>query len=297
VVALTGDAHGYAAALTTLEESRWTSAATALAATGGNLMKRVHRLLGGRQPRMAAGPAVGLLLISACLVLAARSSKPPASAPQIVAAPSSAPAPVNREQVPVRLLAQAQSTPTARPETPYQKWLNEDVAYIISEGERQAFRRLETDREREHFIEQFWLRRDPTPGTLRNEFQEEHYRRIAYATERFGTSNRIPGWKTDRGSIYITFGPPDEIERHPDGGPFHGDNALYPFETWHYKFIEGIGNDVSIDFADEARDGAYHMTMDPSPGNGTRIEDPGGRSGGAPQQFRRLNSAPQAPPQ
>jgi GWxTD domain-containing protein len=102
-------------------------------------------------------------------------------------------------------MAQAQSTPTAQPETPYQKWLNEDVAYITTDAERQAFRRLETDAEREHFIEQFWLRRDPTPGTPRNEFKEEHYRRIAYANARFRTATELPGWKTDRGRIYITF--------------------------------------------------------------------------------------------
>src|SRR5271157_5409532 len=68
-------------------------------------------------------------------------------------------------------------------ETPYRKWLNEDVAYIITDEERAAFKRLQTDEEREQFIEQFWLRRDPTPDTVENEFKEEHYRRIAYANE------------------------------------------------------------------------------------------------------------------
>ena len=98
-------------------------------------------------------------------------------------------------------------------ETPYKKWLNEDVAYIITDEEREAFKRLSTDDERQQFIEQFWLRRDPTPDTEENEYKEEHYRRIAYANERFASG--IPGWKTDRGRIYITFGPPDEIESHP----------------------------------------------------------------------------------
>src|SRR5215831_16987697 len=82
-------------------------------------------------------------------------------------------------------------------ETPYRKWLNEDVAYIITDEERAAFKRLQTDEEREQFIEQFWLRRDPTPDTVENEFKEEHYRRIAYANERYASG--IPGWKTDRG--------------------------------------------------------------------------------------------------
>src|SRR6202140_3303752 len=103
-------------------------------------------------------------------------------------------------------------------ETPYRKWLNEDVAYIITDEERATFKRLQTDEEREQFIEQFWLRRDPTPDTVENEFKEEHYRRIAYANEHYASG--IPGWKTDRGRIYITFGPPDEIESHPSGGPY-----------------------------------------------------------------------------
>ena len=97
-------------------------------------------------------------------------------------------------------------------ETPYRNWLNVDVNYIITDEERQAFKRFTTDEERQQFIEQFWLRRDPTPDTEENEFKEEHYRRIAYANERYASG--IPGWKSDRGRIYITFGPPDEIESH-----------------------------------------------------------------------------------
>src|SRR6185437_10769778 len=103
-------------------------------------------------------------------------------------------------------------------ETPYRKWLNEDVAYIITDEERSAFKRLQTDEEREQFIENFWLRRDPSADTVENEFKEEHYRRIAYANEHFASG--IPGWKTDRGRIYIVNGPPDEIEAHPSGGAY-----------------------------------------------------------------------------
>ncbi len=88
--------------------------------------------------------------------------------------------------------------------TPYRKWLNEDVTYIITEEERATFKRLQTDEEREQFIEQFWLRRDPTPDSIENEYKEEHYRRIAYANEHFASG--IPGWKTDRGRIYIEYG-------------------------------------------------------------------------------------------
>jgi GWxTD domain-containing protein len=154
-------------------------------------------------------------------------------------------------------------------ETPYKKWLNEDVTYIITDEERQAFKRLNTDEEREQFIEQFWLRRDPTPDTEENEFKEEHYRRIAYANEHYASG--IPGWKTDRGRIYITYGPPDEIDSHPSGGSYErpmeeggGETSTYPFEDWRYRYIEGIGNDVNIEFVDPTMTGEYHMTMDPS---------------------------------
>src|ERR1700722_10739384 len=128
-------------------------------------------------------------------------------------------------------------------ETPYRKWLNEDVAYIITDEERKAFRRLSTDDERENFIEAFWLRRDPTPDTEENEFKEEHYRRIAYANDHFPSG--IPGWKTDRGRIYIVYGPPDEIDDHSSGGTYDrpieeggGETSTFPFETWRYRYLE-----------------------------------------------------------
>jgi len=156
-------------------------------------------------------------------------------------------------------------------ETPYRKWLEEDVVYIITDEERRAFKNLQTDEEREQFIEQFWLRRDPTPDTMENEYKEEHYRRIAYANERFASG--IPGWKTDRGRIYITFGPPDEIESHPSGGTYQrpweeggGTTAVYPFEKWRYRYLEGVGmqTDIVIEFVDKSMTGEYRMTMDPS---------------------------------
>ena len=154
-------------------------------------------------------------------------------------------------------------------ETPYRKWLNEDVTYIISDEERTAFKRMTTDEEREQFIEQFWLRRDPTPDTSENEFKEEHYRRIAYANERFASG--IPGWKTDRGRIYITYGPADEIDAHPSGGSYErpyeeggGTTSTFPFETWRYRWIEGIGSNIMLEFVDPTMTGEYRMTMDPS---------------------------------
>jgi len=143
---------------------------------------------------------------------------------------------------------------------PYLKWLNEDVAYIVTDEERRTYRQLTTDSQREKFIEEFWLRRDPTPGTPRNEFKEEHYRRIAYANERFGyEAGHPPGWKTDRGRIYITYGPPDEIDSHPHGSA----TSAFPFEQWRYRLIEGIGKDVIIEFIATTESGDYRMTLDP----------------------------------
>ena len=154
-------------------------------------------------------------------------------------------------------------------ETPYKKWLNEDVLYIITDEEKQAWKRLATDEEREQFIEQFWLRRDPSPDSAENEFKEEHYRRIAYANERFASG--IPGWKTDRGRIYITFGPPDENDSHSSGGSYErpieeggGTTSTFPFEKWRYRYIEGIGSDIEIEFVDPTMTGEFRMTMDPS---------------------------------
>jgi GWxTD domain-containing protein len=154
-------------------------------------------------------------------------------------------------------------------ETPYRKWLNEDVSYIITDEERAAFKRLQTDEEREQFIEQFWLRRDPTPDSIENEFKEEHYRRIAYANEHYASG--IPGWKSDRGRIYIEYGPPDEIEDHSQGGTYQrpmeeggGETSTYPFQQWRYRWIEGVGTNVIIEFVDPSMSGEFRMTMDPS---------------------------------
>ncbi len=154
-------------------------------------------------------------------------------------------------------------------ETPYKKWLNEDVGYIITDEERKAFKRLSTDDERENFIEAFWLRRDPTPDTEENEFKEEHYRRIAYANDHFASG--IPGWKTDRGRIYIVYGPPDEIDDHSSGGTYDrpieeggGTTSTFPFVDWTYRYIEGVGTNVKIEFVDTTMSGEFRMTMDPS---------------------------------
>ena len=154
-------------------------------------------------------------------------------------------------------------------DTPYKQWLNEDVTYIISPEERNAFGQLATNEEREQFIEQFWLRRSSNPDLPDNEFKEEHYRRIAYANEHYASG--IPGWKTDRGHMYIVWGPPDEIESHPTGGTYDrpmaeggGSTSTYPWETWRWRYIEGMGENVIMEFVDPSGSGEYHLTMDPS---------------------------------
>jgi GWxTD domain-containing protein len=151
----------------------------------------------------------------------------------------------------------------------YKKWLNEDVVWIITDEERAAFKQLSNDEERDNFIEAFWQRRDPSPDTEENEYKEEHYRRIAYANEHFAAG--IPGWKSDRGRIYIMYGPADEVESHPSGGTYErpieeggGETSTFPFEDWRYRYLEGIGQEVIIEFVDSCMCGDFHMTMDRS---------------------------------
>jgi GWxTD domain-containing protein len=231
VVSATGNAPEYAAALTALEYNRRTANEAALAATGGNLMKRIRRMLYPQEnPRAALTPilAAAVLTITAAVAL------------------------------------MAWQTPQPATENRWDVWLNMDVAYIITDAERFAFLRLQTDDEREKFAEQFWERRNPIPNSAENPYRTEHYRRLAYVNARFGSESQVPGWKTDRGRIYIRFGPPDELDSHPS--PATGT----PFEVWQYRFIEGIGNNVKIEFNDTARNGEYHMTPDPNPGTPVR---------------------------
>jgi GWxTD domain-containing protein len=149
----------------------------------------------------------------------------------------------------------------------YRFWLSEDVVFIITTGERCVFLKLTTDEERDQFIEQFWYRRSPNPESFENVFEEEHYRRIVFANGKYGTE--IPGWKTDRGRVYITFGPPDSIEQHRSGEMKDAPSAtaveMYEdaSEDWHYKYLEGIGADVVLSFVDRTRSGDYQLTLSP----------------------------------
>jgi GWxTD domain-containing protein len=247
VVAACGDAHDYAAALAALEQTRWAANGAVLAATGGSLMKRIHRLL--YQPKASALAPVfsaGILMLAAVGAMAAWQAQSPGTPAE----------------------------PQAKADE-YTRWLNEDVVYIIDGRERAAFLSLKTDPEREHFIQQFWERRNPTPGSSDNTFRDEHYRRIGYAMMHFGW-RAVPGWKTDRGRIYITFGPPDEIEVHPEGQPARGslETTNVPTEQWLYHTIKGVGSNVIMEFVDRAKTGDFRMTMDPNPDKGTFVPRP-----------------------
>uniref|UniRef100_Q02AL8 Peptidase M56, BlaR1 n=1 Tax=Solibacter usitatus (strain Ellin6076) TaxID=234267 RepID=Q02AL8_SOLUE len=261
VVATQGDAYLYASALAALEHNRGDARQPALAANGGSLVKRIRRLLiqpetsrSGLAPVLSAA----ILTVTVAAALAAWQTKPPAPPAPPAPAPAESPAPPPLPPAPPAPAPAEAPAPPPPVETPYAKWVKEDVAYIITDAERAAFKRLPTDEEREHFIEQFWQRRDPTPGTPVNEFKAEHYRRIAYANNNFSSS--IAGWKTDRGRVYITYGPSDEKETHPTGGSSYS----YPYEQWMYHFIDGVGKNIIVEFVDPDRTGEYRMTSDPN---------------------------------
>jgi GWxTD domain-containing protein len=229
---------------------------------------------------------VGLRYVSSLVILAvaagltisgrAQSDKPATAAdPQSGATVTSSPAQPTDEIDPLKRQPnekqKKQQKASLRVELTkvYKKWLNEDVIWIITDQERAAFKQLSNDEERDNFIEAFWQRRDPTPDTEENEYKEEHYRRIAYANEHFAAG--IPGWKSDRGRIYIMYGAADEVESHPSGGTYQrpieeggGTTSTYPFEQWRYRYLEGIGQEVIIEFVDSCMCGDFHMTLDRS---------------------------------
>src|SRR6478752_4889805 len=222
-------------------------------------------------------PAVVLALVS---FASAQEGKADTAAPSADPAPSADAAPATQEKTvpdvdplkrPLTDKQKKQNSKSLKIELSktYKKWLDEDVRWIITDEEQKAFKLLSNDEERDQFIEAFWQRRDPTPDTIENEFKEEHYRRMAYANEHFAAG--IPGWKSDRGRIYIMYGPADEIESHPSGGSYErpmeeggGETSTFPFEDWRYRYLEGIGQEVIIEFVDTTMTGEYHMTIDRS---------------------------------
>ena len=229
-VSIGGDAREYAVALAALETNRWAGREPAVAAVGGNLLTRIRRLL---YPKTSGGSwapfaAAGILFATAAIALGGWQSS-----------------------------ALAQITPDTKPADSWSKWLNEDVVYIIDDAERAAFVKLTTNDEREKFVEQFWERRNPEPGAAENAFKEEHYRRIATANARFSAA-AVPGWRTDRGHMYIVWGPPDEIDSHP--AATHGGTGI---EYWTYRHTDA-GDNVSFTFIDKSGHGDYRL----APGTG-----------------------------
>jgi len=216
-----------------------------------------------RQGFLCAALGCGLVFISAA-ALRAQQAAPTSEQAQ----PSSGqePDPLKRERSDKEKFA-AQKAVRQELKGAFKTWLEQDASYIISDEERKAFKNLSNDEEREAFIENFWLRRNPNPDSPDNEFREEHYRRIAYANEHFAAGK--PGWRTDRGHIYISFGKPDSIESHPSGGSYQrpmdeggGETSTFPFETWHYRYLEGVGENIDLEFVDTCQCGDFHFTID-----------------------------------
>lgn len=166
----------------------------------------------------------------------------------------------------------------AEPARAFKEWIV-DVDPIIRPEEREAWKKLQTDNERENFIGEFWHLRDPDPDTVENEFREGYYERLAYVNEHF--SSGIPGYKTDRGRVYLKYGKPDDIESHPSGGAYNrlsyeggGSTSTYPFERWFYRHVAGRSG-AEIEFVDPTGTGEYRVARNPFEKEGPMLRVPG----------------------
>jgi GWxTD domain-containing protein len=220
--------------------------------------------------RFVSGTAFLFLLLMGARVLVAQTPAAPAQADGVTKGPVTVekPDPLKRPLSDKEKITQ-QKALRQELKGQYKTWIDQDVRWIITDQEMQAFKSLSNDEERDQFIENFWLRRNPNPDSPENEYREEHYARIAYANEHFAAGK--PGWKTDRGHIYIAYGKPDSTDSHPSGGSYErpmeeggGNTSTFPFEIWHYRYIEGIGDNIDIEFVDTCMCGDYHMTIDRS---------------------------------
>lgn len=263
-VAISGDRVGYAKALSFLAERRGSPQVGAFAANGGILKMRIARLLGVNRPSLFPRAAAITLLALAGSAAGVASLAPGLSRP-----------------------GQSPKATGSKRSSVDQKWLNQDVRWIITPEEREAYQRLNNDTERDAFIRQFWKRRNPTPGSAVNVYRQEHYRRIAYANLHFGFRGE-PGWEGDRGHVYIVFGPPDAIRSEPSGSH----ESTRPMEIWEYRSIriedspgrgEGdsgaIRKDVEFRFEDDCGCGDFRLRS-PWP-SGDAAQDPAPTATGA----------------
>ena len=252
VVTVTANPEEYARTLAALEQHRFSGRQPTVAITGGRLMKRIHRLLYPRTQNAAWAPllaAAMLLTVGAVSLAALESSNMGHESSDILD---------GQDVKNAGILEKAAKDSEGSKLESYAKWLDQEVVYIIDDAERAAFRSLGTNAERDKFIEQFWERRNPTPGSATNAVETEHYRRIEYANQHFRTASGTPGWQTDRGHIYIVYGPPEEIDSHPK------DSEKPALEYWTYRRVEGVGDNVSITFVDRTGRGDYHLAPSPS---------------------------------
>jgi GWxTD domain-containing protein len=279
-VVVGGDVVAYARALSYLEERRGSVPEFVLGANGGVLTMRIKRLLG--RGENAAASQVAALVVLAVIVAGlgsywatvAHAQKQRAHAAilpdepiestesnQLLALDGIQTLPLMH---PAQQAASGADTSASLPHGIYKTWLEQDVRWIITDAEAQAYQRLANDEERDRFIEQFWQRRNP-PGSAPDSAREEHYARIAYTNEHFASNDHV-GWSTDRGHIYIAYGKPDSIDAHPSGGlalpPNGRAKEMPPFEVWHYNDIPGIGDHVDLTFVDTCKCGDYNLTID-----------------------------------
>jgi GWxTD domain-containing protein len=240
-------------------------------ARGRTVASRVHRVL--RETAVASpGSVIRRLFVVFCLVpvvgfAASSEVKPPAIVGQLrPVVPATQTAPAQQQALARRAEA---ATPALRapqaapPQDSLAKWPDAEVPFLISTAEREAFAKLKTDVEREMFIAAFWLQRDPTPGSVENEFRDEYYRRVVLANQRFTSPTGIPGWQSDRGRILIQFGLPDEIESHPQRTELDRATgrviSASPSESWLYRLVQGLGQNQIFVFVDSRGDGVYPL--------------------------------------
>ncbi|HKV49417.1 MAG TPA: GWxTD domain-containing protein [Candidatus Acidoferrales bacterium] len=272
VVSISQRANEYALALAALERNRLPSHQAAVAATGGILVKRIRRLLYPKAPAGIWAPIAAAIILVATAAVSVAAWQPKAAQSVVALVRTGAKTTVvsARSKAQVQPLATEAGTKTG----PYWEWLDEDVLYIITPAERSNFLQLKTDEQRDEFIKEFWERRNPAPGAADNTYKDEHYRRIAYANEHFASPSGIPGWKTDRGRIYITWGPPDQRDEHSAGELSHrpmdqggGAATTFAYEDWRYRQItqnnSARAENVEFEFVDPAGTGDFYLTMNP----------------------------------